>query len=69
MTPENRDRCISEGFELCVIAILVALLFLPSEEFIPLLPPDLGYAIVPILAAGVILLVVGLRSKVVEPRR
>jgi hypothetical protein len=69
VTPENRDRCISEGFELCVIAILAALLLLPSEEFIPLLPADLRYAIVPILAAGLILLVVGLRSRVDEPRR
>jgi len=69
VAPENRDRCVSEGFELCVVAILATLLLLPSEEFIPLLPADLRYAIAPILAAGLILIVVGLGSRVDEPGR
>ena len=45
------------------------LLLIPSPEFIPLLPADLEYAIVPILAAGLILLAVGLRARMDEPRR
>jgi len=65
----NRDRCIGAGFEICVYSILAMLLLIPSPEFIPLLPADLEYAIVPIIAAGLILLAVGLRARVDEPRR
>ena len=63
MIRENRDRCISAGFELCVVSILAILLLLPSTEFVPLLPAELGLAVAPILAAGLILLLVGCLAK------
>ena len=67
MSRENRDRCIGAGFELCVYAILAILLLIPSPEFIPLLPADLKYALLPLLAIGLILLLVGRLSGVDEP--
>ena len=69
MSRENRDRCIGAGFELCVYAGLAILLLIPSPEFIPLLPADLKYAFVPLLAAGLILLLVGSLVRVDELRR
>ena len=67
MTRSNRDRCISAGFELCIIGILAILLLLPSEEFVPLLPADLKYAFALMLAAGLMLLLVGCLAKTEGP--
>jgi len=64
---ENRDRYIGAGFELCVYAILAVLLLIPSPEFIPLLPADLKFVLVPLLAVGLTLLLVGSLARVNEP--
>jgi hypothetical protein len=63
MNRTNRDSCISAGFGLCIVAILAILLVMPSPEFDPLLPAELSYAFAVMLAAGLILLLVGCLAK------
>jgi hypothetical protein len=69
VTRDHRDRCIALGFELSIFAILAILLLLPSPEFVPLLPASLNYLLVPTLAAGLILILVGCLARADGPRR
>ena len=59
MRSARRDRRISAGFTLCFAALMLALLLVPSGEFVPRLPFELIYAAAAFFGVGLVLILLG----------